>query len=183
MTEQEFLDLEPRERDALVAERVMGLKVIPERLTVVFVEGEASVHIDSSPEGWACYAETGPVYIDDFGHDWPPPDEKDFEDYPEMYARDLERYNKDIERFGVPHHLLYAVDWSTSEIAHAWQVVEKMRSEGWNCAIDDLGFGNEMEGVWRARFDKPENVCFWADSEQAETAWCIAALKARGVIG
>ena len=51
-----------RELDALVAEKVMGLEVLG-KSTIVYVEGETSIHPDSDLEGWGGLAERGPIYL------------------------------------------------------------------------------------------------------------------------
>ena len=54
--------LAAREMDAMVAERVLGMKVLG-WTTCVHVDGSWSIHPDSDVEGWNCYAERGPVWL------------------------------------------------------------------------------------------------------------------------
>lgn len=78
-----------------------------------------------------------------------------------------------------------AEPWSpTTNIAHAWEVVEKMRSMGWWWSLSS--FGGE-KGDWR--FDvmmdhksDPEETrqCVWA-AKTAPLAITLAALRACGV--
>lgn len=52
-----------RELDVRIAEKVFGLQVVGKGCAV-YVEGEWSIHLDSNPKGWACYANMEPLYVE-----------------------------------------------------------------------------------------------------------------------
>ncbi len=74
------------------------------------------------------------------------------------------------------------VDPFTTEIAAAWQAVEKMRSEGWCFWLDTVGFEGEE---WRVLFMKDiegHSRAHYVETAAVELSITIAALKAKGVI-
>jgi len=141
MTESEFLALKPRERDAVVAKRVMGF--CPHDSSMVEPDtfrGEVSYY-------WCCWC---------------------FDRRPSRHAFDQPRY--------------------TTDISAAWQVVGKMREEGWTGYVEwvpGFGFGAEFS---RGDSNLPGPGFEWGDSpimipeRTAPLAIAIAALKAKGVI-
>ena len=167
-----------RELDALVAQEIFGLNVIEERLTIVHVEGDASVHVDSDPDGWACYAETGPVYKDTHGHEWPRPEMGEFyEGRADRLKRDQAEWDTDMKRFGCPHHLLYAVNWYSTDIAAAWEVVEKLKADGFSLMAE----WDDHDGMWYFGFSNASSYKA-GEADTAPHAICLAALKAVGAL-
>jgi hypothetical protein len=161
-----------REIDARVAREIMGLRVLEERLTIVGVDGELSVHPDSDPEGWMCYAALGPVYVEDYGHEWPRPEmEESYVGYEAVLHREQERWNADMARFGVPSHCLQAVPFYSTDIAAAFEVVEKMRALGY--AV----FVGGRPDAWEAEIVGPGGLDYAVDDQpSAPLAICLAAL-------
>ena len=133
MTEQDFLALKPRERDALVAEKVMGNSPC--------LEWRLLHHGGLS----------GPAYGLDGGHcsehGGPP--------------------STCVPSHLFPHHY-------TEDIGLTWQVVEKMREEGFSFRIEISGL------IWFAIFGAGRDT--EAANNLAPLAITIAALRARGVI-
>ena len=140
MSESEFLALEPRERDALVAEKVKGWTNIR----------------------W----DAGTTWMRDCLDAWigEPPEGEPYNNWPES---------------------LYEF---TTDISAAWQVVGKMREEGWTGYVEwvpGFGFGAEFS---RGDSNLPGPGFEWGDSpimipeRTAPLAIAIAALKAKGVI-
>lgn len=65
----------------------------------------------------------------------------------------------------------------STDIAAAWQVVEKMKERQWNFTIADL-----VKNKWRAEFGgSRKHKQTWEDADTAPRAICLAALKAVGV--
>lgn len=77
----------------------------------------------------------------------------------------------------------YVCDWSPStDIAAAWQVVERMDSLGWYLTIDRLSSGERVR-FWRCewmRYTEENEKCgdCWEDADTAPLAICRAALEA-----
>lgn len=59
-------------------------------------------------------------------------------------------------------------DYST-DIAAAWEVVEKLRGDGWIFNLSDS---------WAAQFHMPGNILVVSSAKSAPHAICLAALKA-----
>lgn len=89
-------------------------------------------------------------------------------------------------RTGIPSALDYWADslgkrypcgWSPStDIAAAWEVVERMRHDGWTWFGLEVG----VDGEWEAAFDKRECSALLAEwNESAPRAICLAALAAK----
>ena len=68
-----------------------------------------------------------------------------------------------------------AVPAYSTEIAAAWQVVEKMMERGWYLFLDTAGFDGEE---WRAQFRDPESRFARGEAATAPLAICRAALAA-----
>ena len=167
-----------RELDALVAENVFGLKVLEEHLTIVQVEGEPSVHVDSEPDGWMCYAETGPVYEDIRCQPYERPS-------PDHCSRDtLERwvaaFDADMERFGCPRHALYAVPWYSTGIVDAWKVAEKQRPEFYLSLELHLDHVNACFCPHGEVFRSDGTHMYQGEADTAPHAICLAVLRAVG---
>ena len=97
-----------REMNAIVAERVMGLKVVG-WATCYNADGSLGVDLDSKPEDWTCAAWHGPVY--QAGEDlW-----ADDEDRPKLG--------------GVTENALEPVPHYTTDAAADYTVLEKVRAE------------------------------------------------------
>ena len=78
----------------------------------------------------------------------------------------------DVNGKKLPDGVYRAAHYST-EIAAAWEVVEKMRADGWVPGISWDGF----HGEWLAQFDR--GTQYWSDIDvSAPTAICTAALEA-----
>lgn len=156
-----------RELDALVAEKVMGRTVVG-RATIVSVEGCDTVMTDVGPEGWSCAAETGPVMVGDpcWCKDVEPPDDQD----------DRAKYDAQMSRFGHLSYCLEAVPWYSTDIAAAWQVVEKLRPRTFRLEFD-TDYGINKRTGWTVCINAHCLVQFAAT---APRAICLAALKAVG---
>lgn len=75
--------------------------------------------------------------------------------------------------------------YSTS-IAAAWEVVEKLKADGWDIHLDSVGFNNDIEGEWRTFFsldDESGDQCAWVheDGDTAAESICKCALAAVGI--
>ena len=165
-----------RELDALIAEKVMGMKVLGNE-TCVYVEGDATVHIGTDPKGWSCFAEIGPVVAGEYCRCEEYKDDSEYKDFTWKYDH-LEVCLKPVPNY------------STS-IADAWLVVEKLRSAqpSWHLIINDTS-----GPCYRARFyalygvgkfdidqwvrDPNDDFTVWA--ETAPLAICLAAPYAVG---
>ncbi len=68
----------------------------------------------------------------------------------------------------------------STDIAAAWEVVEKLREDGWSFHVDDVGFNDATEGQWRVMFTEATtgNKHVFADGQTAPHAICLAALEA-----
>lgn len=71
----------------------------------------------------------------------------------------------------------------STDIAAAWEVVEKLKADGWDIHIDSIGFNNDIEGEWRTFFsldNKGGDQVAWVfeDGDTAPHAIALAALKA-----
>jgi len=164
-----------RELDALVAEKVMGLRVAG-RCCAVFVEGEWSIHPDSEPAGWACYAGIEPVYAR-ADCDCAEPLVREYESpekaalYAEIDAEREKRQSAAIAKTGHRTYCLRIVPNYSTEIAAAWEVLEKI--------------GRATEIRWHPKaeqhvlvmigvYDTPGGV---AEAETVPLAICLAALE------
>ncbi len=65
----------------------------------------------------------------------------------------------------------------STDIADAWEIVEKLQSQDWACILDNV---KDFLGNWQAHFEKDRRACT-AESESAPHAIALAALKAVGV--
>ena len=76
--------------------------------------------------------------------------------------------------------------YSTS-IAAAWEVVEKLKADGWDIHLDSVGFNNDIEGEWRTFFNyDAEGVAarqhhVYEDGDTAAESICKCALAAVGI--
>lgn len=158
--------LEPgRKLDALVAEEVLNYE-IPGWTTAIFVEGEYSIHPDTEPGGWACFAEKAPVYLR------------------HCLCKGEPENDPMVEVFGHATACLGVVRPHSTDIAAAWEVVEKYRGEWitavtcedntlWSCYINSVREGHyDTNGSWAKRLGEA-----WSD-QSAPHAICLAALKA-----
>ncbi len=73
----------------------------------------------------------------------------------------------------------------SANIRDAWEVVEKLKADGWNIHMDSVGFNNEDEGEWRTHFshdveDDARYAHVYDDGGTAPHAISLAALKAVG---
>lgn len=71
----------------------------------------------------------------------------------------------------------------SADMAAAWEVVEKLKADGWDIHIDSVGFNNDIEGEWRTFFsldnDEDTQVAHvFEDGDTAPHAICRAALAA-----
>jgi hypothetical protein len=133
-----------RELDAEVAEKVMGLDVRG-KACAIFVEGEWSIHADSEPDGWACYAGIEPVYRIDREYVTPPPERRTdcigrrprvtAQMVEVWYQKELAAYERDIERFGCHSHDLDVVPLYSTNIAEAMQIVDRWTARGYRVSL------------------------------------------------
>lgn len=77
--------------------------------------------------------------------------------------------------------------YSTS-IAAAWEVVEKLKADGWDIHIDSMGFNNDIEGEWRTFFSHPhemgdQRAHVFGDGDTVAEAVCKSALAAVAAVG
>ena len=78
-----------------------------------------------------------------------------------------------------------SVPWPhfSTDIAAAWEVVEKMRKDGWGMTVDSLGFPGEE---WRAWFQCDVSHDYLkmeiGEAATAPHAICLTALKAVGAL-
>lgn len=174
-----------RELDALVATEIFGFKVLAEPQTIVHVEGEPSVHVDSDPDGWMCYAELGPVHARDTGQLYERPTLEDYSHCREperRYKDDAAKFDADMKRFGCPDYFLEAVNWYSTLIAAAWEVWERLDSE------HEVLISRE-EGRWVVHIvargcdnEKHHKELAFEVADTAPHAICLAALAAVGAL-
>jgi hypothetical protein len=187
MRESDFLALEPRERDALVAEKVMGLDVGAHDDATIASAVFSGLRVSHGNQYVATMEWNGTEYVVPFGN---------------AYGVDAEGNNGHglywwRVRKGKPWEAdveAHVAAWRarprayTTDIAAAWQVVEKMRAEKhFGCRTDPL-MGERFNA---ARF-APGPACPMPPEQQREydfvcaqtmpLAICIAALKAVGEI-
>lgn len=148
-----------RELDALVAEQVMGWPVLG-WTTCAYADGEWTMHPGDEPSGFMVHAEHAPVYLRTCH-------------CADVDVEDLELVEED-RIFGHYTFCLDVVPRFSTEIAAAWQVVEKMRSLGWFYSVSDVIEINEH----LARFFKPDQPDAQAMDASVSLAICRAALKA-----
>lgn len=172
-----------RELDAKVSTLVMGRPVVG-TCCAIFVEGEWSLHPESSPEGWICYAGVEPVCVEHcncatypFKQSLDNIDEEDREYIEETNREWAEEFAADKARWGHSRNCLRVVPEYSSNIASAWLVMERLvelkyspdvihRGRGlWGCEIDRF---SSIEINWPVR---------GIDSPAAPLAICLAALK------
>lgn len=141
-----------RETDALIAELIMGYKVLG-YTTCVYADGDWTIHPDTDPNGWACHAEYGPVYLgecycDIIGEEDLLPRSYRFADHSTACLK------------VVPHY--------TFNIADAWALMEK----------EDFStlFLTRREKKWVFLKQISPDVVF-VEAETAPLAICKAALK------
>lgn len=154
--------------DALVAELVMGYIILGEQ-TCVYVEGEWSVHFDSDPTGWACFAEKRSVRVGDTCH----------------CANDQKNPEYAGFRWWAGHHesCVQAVIKYSTDIAAAWQVVETFR-RGANgkaaCCVELFVTDYPQPQDCRCSIYGPDTADAVAWANEMPFAICLAALKAVG---
>lgn len=154
-----------RELDALVAEKVMGLKVL-------------GLHPCWDPEcgdPQPCPYDAGvehPVYLDHCSCDL---------DLETELVRVSGWTRFRVGETGHSYHCISRVPDYSTDIADAWRVIERMIREGqkfWQ--LDSLGFEGERWRVCFARGGDTDDVRQWipAVADTAPHAICLAALKA-----
>lgn len=190
-----------RDLDALVAEKVMGLQVCAARACAIHVEGEWSIHDDrEDAEGWECYAEMAPVYVRHCCCDISPRDWTEVADTDELCAatedmnrRAVARRASAIARFGHIGHCLCVVPNYSTDIAAAWEVVEKMRDiitrdypHGRGGLVIQPYHSPQYSGhQWcvansHAGYNGSWGMHWWVSAATAPLAICLAALQACG---
>lgn len=157
-----------RELDALIAEKVMGLEIVG-KATCVHVDGESTVHLDSSAEGWSCFAETANVTVGPYCRC-----SKDINN-PEHAA--FKRLGAHLESCLVP------VMFYSTEIGDAWLVVERLIGLHFHNVevrhwIDP--FDTAMPSGWMCKLEG-DDVAIAERADTAPIAICLAALKAVGI--
>lgn len=168
-----------RELDALVAEKVMGLTVLPLRMVAAFVEGEWSLHPESTVEGWACHSEEAPVYVSrcmcDLGPIQVPEDDPETNHLRHEHNETWQKeFDAEREKWGHTSRCLDVVPTYSTDIKAAWKVVEAMREHDFTFIIDNTSF------VWCAGFSPlaaPDRIQ-WVANDSARLAICLAALSA-----
>ena len=80
----------------------------------------------------------------------------------------------DYQEYGWINKDILLKEYSTN-IAAAWEVVEKMQSLGWALILDNM---KDYLGNWQAHFEK--EFAYTAESESVSHAICLAALEAIG---
>lgn len=141
-----------RELDAQVAARVMGYELAGSG-TAVFVEGEWSIHSDSEPDGWACYAGTEPFYVRHcscrdgvFMFPIAPEDSSERKArYTKINADRQQQFERDRTRFGHSTSCLDVVPYYSTEWDAMQLVAERLAVLGWdvemNLAASQAGRG------------------------------------------
>lgn len=173
--------LEPSHKlDALIAEHVMGFTIVGEACRI-YVEGEWSVHIDSSDEGWACFSDMGPIYTTcRVDHTKEPVDE----DEP-AYRREDDAGA--IKRFGHPSHCLNAVPDYSQSFDETLSPLTRLRDNGWEVAVTFLPttWEGPRSAVTITSSDgtvsvgrATDSVTAFCRAESSAIAFCRAALKA-----
>jgi hypothetical protein len=184
MTEQEFLALESREQDALVAEKVMGYSCVHESETMpsdVLVEEYAAEWLEE--HGTVCPDAHAQSQVEQYLDC----------DYPPRWCKHCHcRYSQiDLKKdTGTWARRSYM-----TSIENAWQVVEKMQEEGFAFAVWGVPeFSSVFRGttvafrrdVYPPRLDFDYQLEDRSDATgnapDAPLAICIAALKAKGEI-
>lgn len=171
-------DEELRAIDARVAAEVMGFD-LRGRACAVHVEGEWSVHPDSDPENWACYAGMEPVYKatnhrtqpDRAAHDkyWGKEGRDGISE--RMWESEVEEWNADQESFGCSRWDLEVVPCYSTDIRDAWEVVEKL-ADMLDRTLRECSSGWEFGGR------KSDGTVVWGQADTAPLAICLAALEA-----
>ena len=172
MTEHEFLAPKPREQDALVAEKVMGWK------------HSDDFHLWYTGKLGGNEGEYGPKFRSE-RQQFIPGEDCDLEctDYPSEYCLHV-RDKWDCSGGWAILPLSGAIGlkdryWTpTTLMVDAWQVVEKMREEGWEPMIEY----DRDDGLWYAWFIDAGGHQHYSGADSASLAICIAALKAVGEI-
>lgn len=175
--------MNPHEMDdaalsAAVAEQVMGLNVLDAPAHVTAPEGDPIVFpardIRGNDDPYLCrvYARR------DCNCAAGPPGRYAFDgtETPEqrINRRRKAEYDADMARWGHSWHCLTAVPSYATDIAAAWQVVEKMRGDGYTFGL----WGGADDDPWEADFsDRPID---WTQARTAPRAICEAALAAIG---
>lgn len=135
-------EMEPRERDALVAEKVLSWGE-PVGIGVgVYVEGDWTIHPGSDPDNWMCDASFSPVFKAEGWEEftietWHPKAIERLKglgakcewtetELAEMIADEEANYIGGIHST----HGLRVPDHYCTDIAAAWKVVEKMEADG-----------------------------------------------------
>ena len=182
MDRAEWDALSAREKDAIVAEKVIGLDVRGMAFAIN-PEGDWSIHTnDEDPENWMCAAGKHPVYREWDHYREPPTWEESIwsdEDTPEhrtWFADELAEFNRDMERWGCHHHDLGVVPFYTTSWDAMREVVERMHADGFAWSIGEYVPG-EPDAFFHAPHDG--NVTN-ASGPSAPEAICIAALTALG---
>lgn len=150
-----------RELDAMVAERVMGWKVV----------GYVDAWGECGPEEPMAEPGDHPAYVEECICEW-------------VRQNNVE-YGKDPEHGWIHGHswqCLAIVPEHSTSVAAAWEVVEKMRERGWQLHLQG------PHGGWRARFvwwgetipvvGARPRIDPHADADTAPLAICLAAIQA-----
>jgi hypothetical protein len=173
-----------RALDAEIAAKVFGHAVVG-TATCVHVEGEWSIHVDSDPHGWACYAETGPVYVQHCTCERRPyalpvqENESDEdrawrEEHDAKTARDFE---SDRARFGHSRYCLAVVSEYSTDIAAAFDVLGCFPH--WSLRTIHEGRTGNFCSIYQPSHPFTSNLVeHFTEAETPALAICRAALKA-----
>jgi hypothetical protein len=160
-----------RTLDARIAREVFGRTVLAVPACAIFVEGEWSIHPDSSPDGWACYAGMEPMMVElcrcaEGPHQYTPEpdDEGDWRERLNREAR--EEWERDQARWGHSRDCLAVVPEYTTVLGDAWEVVRHFITKGQYLQL------NFTDGGWRAAFGTGSEAVATSVCE----AICLAAL-------
>lgn len=187
MTTADFLALDPREQDALVAEKVMGLDLTAHD-TATVARAVFSGFWGNTPDGNQNHQDfkwNGREHRVTFSGSWFNHGDVSGNDGYGLRAwetRHDQPYREDIEA--------HVESWRapsppyTTDISAAWQVVERLEpyhfdlrifNDGWNCR---LCVGTDNSKHWDAYGGRRPRY----DQAAACLAICLAALKAKGVV-
>ena len=143
-----------RELDALIAEKVMGLDVLGWASGVCY-GGDGWYIQDAEPKTHPAFLEHCFCDIGDYGDSWPV------------------ALGHDVGCLGV-------VRFYSTEIAAAWEVVEKLRGMGLNIRLHTWGEGWQFAcGNVFTDWVIPDDA-YWSTAKTIPHAICLSALRALG---
>lgn len=160
----------------LALDEAISVEVFKHKLlgstTCYFAEGSWGVAPDTNPDGWMCYADTRPVYVDTC-HCEPDGPKVDLEIY--KTEEDRARYMRRYTFAGHETICLTPVDTYSESWGSAMGVVRHMKPYSLSMLyLDDRWIVEMHDAITRF---KAEVICEQFDESGLATAICRAALK------